>query len=83
MLKEINDQLAALVDEAGDELQPVIDKANQVDSVIVTFAMARLAYRLAKKGLAHCVTWLRERRSADIAQISDGSTRNSQSGRID
>lgn len=83
MLKDIEDELAALVGEVENDAQPIIDRANQVDSVIVTIAIFRLSYRLAKRGLARCVTWIRERRRADTIQIPDGSTRTDQSDRTD
>lgn len=61
-LDNFEEYLHTTISKLEDTAQPYIDKANQVDSLIVTVAMTRLGYRVILKAVHWVVHKIRRKK---------------------
>lgn len=61
------------------DAQPYIDKANQIDSVIVTIGVTRLVYTFVRKLVVYVVRKIKEKRRGDT-QCEEGVTPGDDTG---
>lgn len=75
---KLEDKVLEVWGDVETDAQPFIDKANQIDSVIVTIGVTRLVYSFVRKIVARVVRKIKEKRRGDaqneeVVAIDSGS----------
>lgn len=76
---KLEDKVLEVWDTVEADAQPYIDKANQIDSIIVTIGVTRLVYTFVRKIVVHVVRKIKEKRRGNT-QCEEGITPGDDTG---